>query len=523
MRSEIRRIHMRRRALALLSGAIAMQPLTARADAPRPTLALNGRSLQVELPAGGGLPLRWTACAGPCADDTVRSVWESRDGRPLLELTAPGDARLGRRLRGLRYHVRTPAAGAARNERTLELVSEPVPGLQPRVQLRLALRVTAVAHGLHVALGAEGPGAARFTRDHRIALALRARMRSATRAGAHTAPAVPGDERWIALEPGDTARPLLQETTLSGQGWSGARDSFWAVVARPAGGGTARPQSEWLLICAAASRMPSALLYIGPLERHALARTDPALGGLRFSGVWPGLRQACLGFSLALDRLLRAVPDAGAAIVLLALAVKLLLHPLNGFAQRWQHRTRELRSELGPAVRAIRAQHRGDERARHLLELHRTHGVHPLHELRAALGPAIQLPIFLTAAEALSGTFSLHARPFALLGIRDLAQPDGLLPVPWSAAHLNVLPIAMLALTLGASRLHGPAQSDSPRARGERRALYALAILFFALLYPFPAGMVLYWATGSALALARELLHRRSRQRATATAGARLA
>jgi membrane protein insertase Oxa1/YidC/SpoIIIJ len=66
----------------------------------------------------------------------------------------------------------------------------------------------------------------------------------------------------------------------------------------------------------------------------------------------------------------------------------------------------------------------------------------------------------------------------------------------------------MLLLTLAASRLHAPPDATALQARDERRRLYALAGVFFALLYAFPAGVVLYWTTGSALALAREGLQR---------------
>ena len=52
--------------------------------------------------------------------------------------------------------------------------------------------------------------------------------------------------------------------------------------------------------------------------------------------------------------------------------------------------------------------------------------------------------------------------------------------------------------------------------QGQRRRLYAMAALFFVLLYTFPAGMVLYWTTNNALHLGVVLARRGLARRAGA-------
>jgi YidC/Oxa1 family membrane protein insertase len=135
-----------------------------------------------------------------------------------------------------------------------------------------------------------------------------------------------------------------------------------------------------------------------------------------------------------------------------------------------------------------------------VLELHRRHGVHPLHGLRSLLGLAVQVPVFLAAYHVLEGSTALAGASF--LWITDLAQPDRVarLPIalPLLGDSLHGLPFLMTAITLLASRLHDDGALPPALLRAERRNLYWMAAAFFLLFYRFPAGMVLYWTTSNA-------------------------
>ena len=98
---------------------------------------------------------------------------------------------------------------------------------------------------------------------------------------------------------------------------------------------------------------------------------------------------------------------------------------------------------------------------------------------------------------ALSGT--------SWLWIDDLARPDAIatlpVPLPFFGPDLNLLPFLMTALTLLAAARHRDPELTPALLRAQRRRLYLLAALFFALFYTFPAAMVLYWTMNNALHL----------------------
>src|SRR6185503_6233493 len=77
-------------------------------------------------------------------------------------------------------------------------------------------------------------------------------------------------------------------------------------------------------------------LYLGPLDRRRLAEVDPQLRALLFSGLWPGLRELCLGLLWLLETLVGALGSAGLAIIALSVLVKLGLRPFTRLAERWQ-------------------------------------------------------------------------------------------------------------------------------------------------------------------------------------------
>jgi len=279
--------------------------------------------------------------------------------------------------------------------------------------------------------------------------------------------------------------------------WRGVRSRFWTFIARRDAGSHALARTF--------------RVYSGPIELGMLRATDPALAGLLFPHLWFWMRWLALGLLLMLDALCGLVGNAGVAIVLLAVCVKILMRPLSGLAERWQRDVNELHSLLQPQIEAIKASSRGAERSQRLLALHREHGVSPFFGLKSLLSVAIQIPIFFAAYHALDESFALASVPF--LWIADLAEPDRFAafprPIPFFGATLNLLPFVMSAVTLLSSRLHDDGTLAPKLLRRQRLGLYAMALAFFLLFYSFPAGMVLYWTSNNLIALIWEAVSRR--------------
>src|SRR5438552_14773193 len=145
--------------------------------------------------------------------------------------------------------------------------------------------------------------------------------------------------------------------------------------------------------------------------------------------------------------------DPVLAIILLAVAVKLLLLPITAVAHRLQAQVDATQGRLQPEIDDIKATYRGEDQARRLLALYREQRVHPLYTLKSLVGVLIQLPVFIAVFDMLAENFALNGAPF--LWIRDLAQPDGLIPLPAGMPglghRLNLLPFLMAGVSLAPS------------------------------------------------------------------------
>jgi len=422
-------------------------------------LEVRTDTLHVVFALPGGDPTSWQGCYPSCADARTSETFVARPGEPLLRLVARGDAELSQRLAALAYRAERRDDAKAL---VLELASEP---LAEGVALHKQWRWPRRGYEAELVVSLEGENAEAFARAHKLDLAL----------------AADGDL--------DAASAGV---------WHGVRGRFWALVASNRPG--AAPEIGF-----------GYRVYSGPIERSLLRAADPPLKALLFAHLWFWMRWLALGLTLLLSALRSVVGNAGIAIILLAPCVKVLMRPLSALAERWQRDVNETRTRLQPEIEAIRASARGAERSRRLLELHREHGVTPFYGLRSLLSVAIQVPVFFAAYHALDECFALAGVPF--LWIADLTQPDAFatLPhaLPYFGGTLNLLPFVMTATTLLSSRQHDDGTLTPELLRRQRLGLYALALAFFLLFYPFPAGMVLYWTSNNLVALAWGAVARR--------------
>jgi YidC/Oxa1 family membrane protein insertase len=286
--------------------------------------------------------------------------------------------------------------------------------------------------------------------------------------------------------------------------WAGVRARFWAVAAGPAAAAEARlPGGDVAELRIQDGRTLSLAVYIGPVEREALAVAGPGLGGLLYAELWAWLRWPARALGRLLDGLLALTGNAGLAIMLLSVVVKVLMTPVTALAERWQADVNRTHARLEPLLAAARANYRGEQRHERVLAAYRTLGVSPLYTMKSLAGYLIQIPVFIAAFAMLGEHFALAGTPW--LWIADLSRPDALAPLPFQlpffGGDFNLLPFLMTGLTVLAAVLHRDPDLTPSLLRAQRRRLYALAALFFVLFYTFPAAMVLYWTANNLLHL----------------------
>ena len=495
-----------------VSVALLLAPAAARAEAPSDVEA-RGESLRLEFTLAGADAVSWVACHPACEQAVSETAFGTRLEPLLSRVAVSGDPEWTRRIDELVYRVERHDEDEAL---VLDFRSS---ALADGVSVRKIWRIPRRGYGASLELELQGEHAEAFAREHPLELELAPGRSFEPPPGwgfaglSQVLSVVRVDRTGVtSLDPGADPLPVATGETGATGSWAGVRSRFWALLVQtnsPSNVASARAGSVTL-------RLEPALahtfhFYSGPIERALLESTDPALGALLFSHLWFWVRWLALGMLLLLDALRAWLGNAGVAIILLALCVKILMRPLTHTAERWQRGVNETRSRLQPGIDEIKAGWRGSERSRRLLELHREHGVNPFFGLKSLLGVLIQIPVFFAAYHVLDESFALSRVGF--LWIADLTEPDRLavLPfaIPFFGDGLNLLPFAMSAVTILSSRLFDDGSLPPELLRSQRRALYAMASAFFVLFYSFPAGMVLYWTSNNLLALVWEAISRR--------------
>lgn len=205
--------------------------------------------------------------------------------------------------------------------------------------------------------------------------------------------------------------------------------------------------------------------------------------------LWP-LRMA---LDVMLDVIHSITGSYGLSIVLLAIVVTLLLSPVTAFARKMEAKDQARQKEMEPLIAEAKAKFSGREQFEAIDEIYQRHGYHPIQAMAAVLPLFIQLPFLLAALFLLADHEALAGQGF--LFIRDLGKPDGLLRI--GSSSVNILPIAMTAITLAESQIR-------PEATAKSRGQFLLvAAVLLVLIYSFPAAVCLYWLTSNSVSLVR--------------------
>jgi YidC/Oxa1 family membrane protein insertase len=497
-------------AAALLCAMGAAVASVAAEEAPGGSIRLAGDRLELTIALEGAAPIAWRACHPSCAGADAGSgtfVQFADAGHPAIRLVVR-DLEPPVDLQRLRF-----VADLGENERgriaTLQ-ADLPVPG----VRLVTSFEVSRDGYEVVMAARLVGSNAAAFMSGRRLELELDAGRALLPPPAAGFAAMLERTSRVIVA--GGAVREVADDrrdpTMLHAGDWAGARSRFWTLLARSDGAGAVEPRpgaTAPLAISDERGRLAwRYTFYAGPVEKRALTRADPELGRLLFSGLWFWLRPLSFGLLFLLRGLTELVGHPGAAIVALAVSVKILLLPLTTVAERLQEQVNATQAGLQPGIDAINAAYRGEERTRRTIALYREQGVHPLYTLKSLAGFLIQLPVFVAVFDMLAEDFDLQHVSF--FWIADLARPDALarLPVcvPFFGCDLNLLPFLMSGVSLATLLRFRSAVLTPPLVRRQRRNLTLITALFFLLFYTFPASMVLYWtSTNSFQLLSQEL------------------
>jgi YidC/Oxa1 family membrane protein insertase len=189
----------------------------------------------------------------------------------------------------------------------------------------------------------------------------------------------------------------------------------------------------------------------------------------------------------------------GISIIGVSFAVTLLCLPIYIIAEKWQQTERNTVKKLKEKISKIKAVFKGDEQFFILSTLYRQNHYHPVFALRNSFGILIQIPFFIAAYTFIAHLDSLHNASF--LFIKDLSSPDGILE--FGNIKVNILPVLMTLINISAGIIYTRELSVRDKLQ-----VYGIAVIFLALLYNSPSGLVLYWTMNNILSLIKNIFYK---------------
>jgi YidC/Oxa1 family membrane protein insertase len=240
-------------------------------------------------------------------------------------------------------------------------------------------------------------------------------------------------------------------------------------------------------------------------------RTSPDYAGaISIQGWFSFISQPFAAFLSLLIQLFYAVTRSWAAsILLLTVALRAMMYPLN----TWSIRSQAKMQELSPKVQAIQEKYKKDPKRAQLetVQLYKETGINPMSGCIPIL---LQMPFLFGMFYLLKSSFPLRGAPFIPGWIDDLAAPDVLFtwetPLWFFGNQFHLLPILMgFAMWLQqkfTSKLPKDASQLTDAQKQQKMMGALMAILFTGLFYHFPSGLNLYFMFSTLLGVGQQLI-----------------
>lgn len=190
------------------------------------------------------------------------------------------------------------------------------------------------------------------------------------------------------------------------------------------------------------------------------------------------------------------------ALVGVSLVINFLALPLYNVADSIKEKERLVQLRLQKQSDRIKKAFKGDERFMMMQTMYRQNRYHPFYSLRSSLSILIEIPFFIAAYHYLSHNEILRAADISILGWKlNLGSADHTFQI--GSLFVNVLPVLMTLINVVSSLVYA---KNAPRK--EKIQLYALSLIFLALLYESPSGLVFYWICNNVFSLVKNLLQK---------------
>ena len=235
-------------------------------------------------------------------------------------------------------------------------------------------------------------------------------------------------------------------------------------------------------------------IFAGPLDYSVTKQYG--VEGLVDLGFRYGIRQIGEYFMLPIFKFIHNfIPNYGVSIIIFALLMKLLLHPLT----LPQMRSAQKMQVIAPIINQVREKYKDDmqKQQQEIMKVYSEYGINPMG---GCLPILLQMPILFALYSVLRNAIELRQAEFTLW-ITDLSVPDKILDFGFSVLGINQL--SGLALLMGATLFIQQKQMiTDPR---QKSMVYIMPIMMTLLFNYLPSGLNLYYFTFNLVSIAMQV------------------
>ncbi len=261
-------------------------------------------------------------------------------------------------------------------------------------------------------------------------------------------------------------------------------------------------------------------VYAGPFAESVLKKVDAVytdkesgynpdyIACQSFHGWFSFISEPFAKFLFVLMKFFHYVTGSWAfSIVLLTIALRILLYPLNA----WSSKSMARMQQIAPQVAAIQEKYKKDPKKGQLeiMNLYREGGVNPVSGCVPLL---IQMPFLIGMFDLLKSTFELRGASFIPGWIDNLASPDVVFSWNYSfpviGNQLHLLPFLLGAVMLFQQRAMSTAPKDpalmTEQQRQQQMMGNVMGVVFAIMFYSFPSGLNIYWLSSMILGMGQQ-------------------
>ena len=263
-------------------------------------------------------------------------------------------------------------------------------------------------------------------------------------------------------------------------------------------------------------------LFSGPYQKDLLKEVDkiysdplkgynPDYDAVRsFHGFFSFISEPFAKFLFLLMKFFHNVSGSwGISIILLTIALRVMLYPLNA----WSIKSSLRMQELSPKIQAIQSKYKNNKKQAQIetMKLYRSGGANPLS---GCLPIVIQMPFLFGMFDLLKSSFDLRGASFIPGWINNLTAPDVLfswnMPIFFVGNQFHLLPLIMALVMFVQQKMMNPnamKKSEMTDQQKQQQMMGSIVpFIFLILFYRMPSGLNIYFLFSTLLGILQQWL-----------------